>query len=164
MKQTPPALLPRRRLAGLVIQEMPDEILVYDKTTDQAHCLNHAAAFVWRACNGQQQPREIARELTIQLDAAVSENFVLLALAELEKVNLLEQQGSELTFSARQSRRQMVRTLGLAATIVLPLVSSITVPTPAQAATCTPSGQPCSPVKLCCTSCNPAAPGGPKCI
>jgi len=164
MKRTPHSQLPRLRAEDLVIHDLPDEVLVYDKVRDQAHCLNETAALVWRACDGQLAPEEIARKLTRQLGAAVSEELVLLALAELEKIHLLERHESLPATSAGLSRRQLVRTLGLAAAVALPVVTTITVPTPAQAATCTPPGQPCNPVKLCCTSCNPVAPGGPKCF
>ncbi|MGH9874075.1 MAG: PqqD family protein [Pyrinomonadaceae bacterium] len=164
MKRAPHSQLPRLRAAGLVIHELPDEVLVYDKTTDQAHCLNHTAALVWRACDGKLTPAEIARKLTTQLGADVPEAVVLFALTKLEKLHLLEPRESTPASYAGISRRQMARTLGLAAAVALPVVTSIVAPTPAQAATCTAPGQPCSPVKLCCTSCNPAAPGGPKCF
>jgi hypothetical protein len=164
MKRTPPSHLPRRRADGLVIHELPDEVLVYDKLTDQAHCLNRSAALVWRACDGQLAPAEIARKLTTQIGAAVSEDMVLLALAALEESHLLNRPEGSSASVAGLSRRQLVRSLGLAATVALPVVTTIMSPTPAQAATCTAPGQPCNPVKLCCTSCNPAAPGGPKCF
>ena len=164
MKRTPPSQFPRPRTEELVIHELPDEILIYDKLTDQAHCLSCTAALVWRACNGQLAPDEIARKLTTQLGAVVSEDLVLLALTELEKINLLERDDATRVSFGGVSRRQLVRTLGLAATVALPVVTTIMAPTPAQAATCTAPGQPCNPVKLCCTSCNPAAPGGPKCF
>jgi hypothetical protein len=44
---------PCARKAGLVIQDMPDEVLVYDLDTNKAHCLNKSAAFVWRSCDGK---------------------------------------------------------------------------------------------------------------
>ena len=162
MKRTPHSQFPRLRADGLVIHELPDEVLVYDKVRDQAHCLNQSAALVWRACDGQCAPEEIARKLTTQLAIAVPEDVVLLALAQLQEIHLLEQQGP--TSFAGISRRQMARSLGLTAAVSLPLITSIMAPAPAQAATCIAPGQPCSPVTLCCTSCNPTAPGGPKCI
>ena len=164
MKRTPHSQPPRLRADGLVIHELPDELLVYDKVRDLAHCLNQTAAFVWRACDGQRAPEEIARKLTTQLAVAVPEDVVLLALAQLEEIHLLEQRETIPSSFAGMSRRQMARSLGLTAAVSLPLITSILAPTPAQAATCIAPGQPCSPVQLCCTSCNPAAPGGPKCF
>ena len=164
MKRTPHSQPPRLRADGLVIHELPDELLVYDKVRDLAHCLNQTAAFVWRACDGQRAPEEIARKLTTQLAVAVPEDVVLLALAQLEEIHLLEQQETVPTSFAGMSRRQMARSLALTTAVALPVITSISVPRPAQAATCVAPGQPCSPVQLCCTSCNPAAPGGPKCF
>ena len=164
MKRTPHSQFPRFRADGLVIHELPDEVLVYDKVKDQAHCLNQSAALVWRACDGQCLPEEIARKLSTQLSVTVPEDVVLLALAQLEEIYLLERQEPITTSFAGMSRRQMARSLGLTAAIALPAITSIMVPAPAQAATCIAPGQPCSPVTLCCTSCNPTAPGGPRCI
>jgi len=164
MKRTPHSQFPRLRADGLVIHELPDEVLVYDKVRDQAHCLNQSAALVWRACDGQCAPEGIARKLAAQLAVAVPEDLVLLALAELEEIHLLEPRETITTSFAGMSRRQMARSLSLTAAVALPVITSIMVPAPAQAATCLAPGQPCSPVTLCCTSCNPTAPGGPKCI
>lgn len=164
MKRTPHSQLPRLRADGLVIHELPDEVLVYDKVRDRAHCLNQSAALVWRACDGQRAPEEIARKLSTQSTVAVTEDVVLLALAQLEEIHLLEQLENVPVSFAGMSRRQMARSLGVTAAVTLPVITSILAPTPAQAATCIAPGQPCSPVQLCCTSCNPAAPGGPKCF
>jgi hypothetical protein len=164
MKRTPLAQFPRLRADGLVIHELPEEVLVYDKERDQAHCLNQSAALVWRACDGQCAPEEIARMLTRQLGIAVSEDLVRLALVQLDEIHLLERRDNRAISFSRVSRRQVVRSLGLTAAVALPVITSIMVPAPAQAATCLAPGQPCSPVMLCCTSCNPTAPGGPRCI
>ena len=163
MKRTRPSQLPRLRAHDLVIHDLPDEVLVYDQERDQAHCLNQTAALVWRACDGKLTPLEIARKLTAELDTPISEEVVLLALAQLEKFRLLERSKINSSKYPAISRRQMVRTLGVA--VALPVITSIVAPTPAQAATCIPTNAPCSPSVLCCSplGCNPGAPGGPKC-
>jgi hypothetical protein len=165
MKRTRPSQLPRLRAHALIIHDLPDEVLVYDRERDQAHCLNQTAALVWRACNGKLAPLEIARKLTAELDAPISEDVVLLALAQLEKFRLLEPSKIHSPKYPAISRRQMVGTLGVAAAVALPVITSIVAPTPAQAATCIPTNAPCSPSVLCCSplGCNPGAPGGPKC-
>ena len=157
MKRTRPSQLPRLRAHALVIHDLPDEVLVYDQERDQAHCLNHTAALVWRACDGKLSPQEIAGKLTAELGAPVSQDVVLLALAQLEKFRLLEPSKISSSPYAAISRRQMVRTLGVAAAVALPLITSIVVPIPAQAATCIAPGQNCSPTILCCSplGCNP---------
>lgn len=161
MQRTRSSQLPRLRASDLVVHDLPDEVLVYDKQSDQAHCLNHTAGLVWRACDGTRTPAEIARRLTATLDQPFSEDLVLLALDELHKFQLLEASsstGPTLPHFSGLTRRQMVRTLGIAAAVAVPVVTSIIAPTPAQAATCIATGQPCSPTILCCSplGCNPS--------
>jgi hypothetical protein len=157
MKKIPPPHLPRMREHGLVIDDLPDEVLVYDLDRHEAHCLNRSAALVWRSCDGRSAPADIARRLTVELDALFSEDLVLLALNQLEKQNLLEQPATPAAQFVALSRRQMVRRLGLAAAVAVPLVTSIVAPTAVEAATCQASGNPCVPSKLCCSvlGCNP---------
>lgn len=163
MNRIPPAHLPQMRRQGLVVDDLPDEVLVYDRNNHQAHCLNRSAALVWRSCDGNSSPNEIARRLTAELDAPFSEDLVLVALNQLENQELLVRVAARPAQFAVLSRRQMVRRLGLATAIAVPLVTSIVAPRAVEAATCIPSGSPCSPTILCCTVCNPLAPGGPKC-
>ena len=44
---------PLARSEELVIEELGDELLVYDERTQRAHCLSATAARVWRACDGK---------------------------------------------------------------------------------------------------------------
>jgi hypothetical protein len=165
MKRTRPSHLPRLRGHALVIHDLPDEVLVYDLERDRAYCLNQTAALVWRACDGKLATHEIAHKLTVELDAIISEDLVLLALAQLDQVHLLEEYKTLPPPYPAVSRRELVRTLGVAAAVTLPLITSIVAPTPAQAATCLPPNAPCSPSVFCCSplGCNNSAPGGPKC-
>ncbi len=151
MKRIPPAHLPRMREDGLVIDDLPDEVLVYDLERHEAHCLNRSAALVWRACDGRSSPADIARRLTMELDTQFSADLVLVALNQLERQNLLQQPATLPAQFIALSRRQMVRRLGFAAAVAVPLVTSIVAPTAVQAATCQQSGHPCIPNKLCCS-------------
>lgn len=165
MKRTRPSQLPRLRAHALIIHDLPDEVLVYDLELDRAHCLNRTAALVWRACDGKLAPDEIAHKLTVELDTIISEELVLLALAQLDKVHLLEEYNTLPPPYPEVSRRHLVRTLGFSAVVALPLITSIVAPTPVQAATCIPPNAPCNPSLFCCSplGCNNSAPGGPKC-
>ena len=53
--------LPKKRKEGIIVKELPDEVLVYDLDRDKAHCLNHSAAAVWERCDGRTTVAEIAR-------------------------------------------------------------------------------------------------------
>ena len=149
---------PQMRTRRLVVDYLPDEVLVYDLDRQQAHCLNRSAALVWQSCNGKREPAEIARRLTAELDAPFSEEVVLFALNQLEKLHLLERDQILPAQFPVLSRRQMVRRLGFAAAVAVPLVTSIVAPTAVQASTCTPPSAPCNPNIACCSvlGCNPA--------
>ena len=159
MSITAPAHLPTMREQGLVIDDLPDEVLVYDLENHKAHCLNRSAALVWRACDGKSSSAAIARRLTAELDSPFSEDLVVLALNQLEKLDLLQHEAAMPAQFAVLSRRRMIRNLGLAAAVAVPVVTSIVAPTAVQAATCVPTGQPCHPTRLCCSplGCNTGA-------
>ena len=167
---------PVARHEGLVVQEMPDEVLVYDLNTNKAHCLNKSAAAVWKNCDGTNSISDIAAILKNEFKTPVSEDFVWLPIDQLGKDELLEQ---KLTAPANGlTRREAMRRVALASLIALPVVASLTAPTAAQAAsvcqnqgatcTCTsaPSGGTCSTFTGCTGACacnavveNPAGSG-----
>lgn len=150
MKQN--ARVPRARIEGLVIQELPDEVLVYDRERDQAHCLNQTAALVWKYCDGKTNVSAIARKLASELKTDhVDEKVVWYALGQLSKDHLLDESPVVPAMMAGMTRREMVRALGLAAVVAVPVVTSIVAPTPAQAATCLPSGAGCTTSAQCCS-------------
>jgi hypothetical protein len=125
---------PRSRTEGLIIRDLPGELLVYDRDSHQAHCLNSMAASVFRAANGQRTVAELASLLSAHAGAPVSEEVVCVALRCLDETHLLETCHDE-------SRRRLIRRIGFGA--VLPFVTSLLVPTPAEAA------RTCIPGRLC---------------
>ena len=139
---------PLARKDGLVIKELPDEVLVYDLDSDHAHCLNQTAAFVWQHCDGRNTTEQIARKLGQQFDCSVDEKIVWLALDRLARNHLLERQPVPPQEIQGMNRRAMVRALGLAA---VPMVTSIVAPTPAQTASCLHAGSQCSIGTQCCS-------------
>ena len=156
--------IPRARREGLVIQELPDEVLVYDRERDKAHCLNQTAALVWGYCDGTTTVPTMARHLERDLNTnKVDEKIVWYALDQLSKDHLLEESFVAPTLLGGMTRRQMVHVLGIAAVVAIPLVTSIVAPTPAQAATCLPTNSPCTSGAQCCSgSCSLA--GGTQCL
>jgi len=156
MKQNAGGRFPRARTEGLVIQELPDEVLVYDRERDKAHCLNQTAALVWKYCDGKSTVPSIAKRLEQDLKTeTVDEKVVWYALGQLNKDHLLEENVTPPALLSGMSRRDMVRVLGLAAVVAVPVVTSIVAPTPAQAATCLGSGSPCTGGVQCCSGiCN----------
>ena len=143
---------PKARKRRLIIQEMADETLVYDEDNHQAHCLNKAAAFVWKHCDGRTSVAQITRLMEKQVKASVTEQVVWHALGQLERSRLLEGPVTRPTQGALMSRRALVRQIGIAAAITVPLVTSIVAPTAteAQTPTCAGGGQPCGLNMPCC--------------
>lgn len=128
--------LPHALTENLVIRELDDETLVYDMERDEAHCLNRTAALVWKQCDGKTTAAQAARALQTKLDKAVGPDLVWLAIKQLKRFHLVESTPK----APRVSRRDLVLKYAPAALVLLPVIVSITSPTPAQAASC---GGPC---------------------
>lgn len=124
---------PLARTDGLVVQEMPDELLVYDVKADKAHCLNATAASVWKACDGALTVADLSASFDAEAGSSRGEGVVLLALEQLQENGLLQ---NPLDLGPSYSRRDLVRGIGLASLIALPVVASLAMPTSAMAASC----------------------------
>jgi hypothetical protein len=117
---------PLARQTGVVVQDMPDEVLIYDLDLNKAHCLNRSAALVWRSCDGNRSVADIVKEFQAEGVGEVSEDFVWLAVDQLTEKGLLQ---NEVPPRFRgQSRRQMIKTIGLASTVLLPVIASLVAP------------------------------------
>jgi hypothetical protein len=175
MKKNNGQARPRARKNDLIVRDLADEVLVYDRTRHRAYCLNRTAALVWRLCDGATTPARMARSLENKLGVPVEESIIWLALSRLGKSRLLEEPVMD-TPAPRVSRREIMKKAGLAAMVALPLVTSIVAPTAAQAqTTCIIGIFQCSKSKIgcCCVfqsfrrKCvaigNSAACIGPKC-
>jgi hypothetical protein len=143
--------VPRAREEGLLIQELPDELLVYDRIRHKAHCLNQTAALVWKYCDGTTNINQLTRILSKETGSPVGEEFVFLAFDQLAKAHLLQGEQREWQEAPGISRREVIRRIGAAAAVALPLVSSITAPEAVQAATCVATGGACTTSAQCCT-------------
>ena len=149
---------PKARMDELVINQLPDELLVYDLKSHKAYCLNTTAAAVWNLCDGLQTRTELATKLSTQLksEAAANEAIVSLALNELEKFDLLElpidKRAEKPPMKQLITRRDAVRALG-AATVLLPAVTMIVAPTAAQTGSLKPNGANCTLGDECISGC-----------
>ena len=151
MKQASNKLRPQARSEGLVVKDLPEEVLVYDLARDKAHCLNHSAADIWRRCNGRTTLSQITSAIRKETGSPIDEQFVLLALDQLGRDHLLEERVEWPAAIPRMTRREAVRRIGIGAAIAIPLVTSIIAPTPAQAATCLARCSSCSTGAQCCS-------------
>lgn len=151
---------PRARAEGVVVRELPDEVLVYDLDTHRAVCLNSTAARVWRLCDGRRTTADIRKALEKSSGGPVPEELVWLALEQLGRDQLLDARPPRPAELAGLSRRELIKRVGLAAAVALPAVVSVVAPTPAQAASCLPSGASCSTGAQCCST----ACSGSQCV
>ena len=143
MKDLP---VPRARTKDLVIEDLPDETLVYDFTSDKAHCLNHTTASVWRRCDGNRTIPDLVTELEKELKAPIDERLVQIALDQLSSRNLLDGSFKIPAGLSGLNRRQLMRRLGLAGVVAVPVITSLLAPTAAHAQSgCVETGSPCSP-------------------
>ena len=152
---------PVARKIDLVTREMPDEVLVYDLKTHQAHCLNQTAAIVWKYCNGKNSVTDIAELLALETSTAIDEAATWLAIERLGKANLLEVRVTPPAGSPRLSRRETVKRLGLGFALAVPVVMSVVAPAAAAAgSTCPPAnGTVCITTLANCVSCLPSVVG-----
>ena len=117
---------PTARKTGLVVQEVPDEVLVFDLDSNKAHCLNDTAAMVWKHCDGKTSVPEIATFITKRSGKSASSDLVWLAIDQLTENNLLETAPSSPLKG--QTRREVIKKIGLASVIALPVVASLVAP------------------------------------
>jgi hypothetical protein len=123
---------PDARQERLLIEEVGDELVVYDEQRHRAHRLNRAAALVWRSCDGRKTVADLKEILQSELNPAVDETLVWKALDRLGKANLLQE---AVRPPAGMTRRQALGKFGQTAALALlvPTITSITAPTPLQA-------------------------------
>lgn len=141
-----PAHVPLARKEGLIVQELPDELLIYDLNRHDAYCLNRSAALVWKHCDGRKNVRQIARLLGAELPARVAEDLVWLTLDRLFKARLVVGRSVPSDRRTRVSRREVAQKLGMASLLALPVITSIVAPAAAQARSCV---GPQIPVAFC---------------
>ena len=117
---------PLARTNGLVVQEVPNEVLVFDTETNEAHCLNDTAAMVWKYCDGKTSVPQIAEILGENKGSSVSDDLVWLAIDQLNEHRLLEAQVA--SKFAGESRREVLKKIGLASMVALPIIASMAAP------------------------------------
>lgn len=126
--------LPQAKTENVVIQELPEELLVYDLKQNQAHCLNKMAAMIWQLCDGQTSVTEIAILVREAGNVAMDEATIWLAIEQLRQAHLLKEPTSFPSESVRLTRRNAVKKIGLGAALALPWITSVVAPTAVMAA------------------------------
>jgi hypothetical protein len=157
-------MTPKARQDELLSTEVGDELVIYDQRSRRAHRLNRTTALIWRYCDGEHTVEDIAALLAVELDLPADQDVVWFALRRLERCRLLE--GRLTPPTARMTRAQIVRKLGLAGGLALavPVVQSLTAPTAAIAAPehchCQDPGIPTKPPNPCKSEDSPVTKSG----
>jgi hypothetical protein len=131
--------LPPARSTDIVVQELGKEILIYDLNTHKAYNLNETSSIVYQACDGKTSFDEL------RVKTRFTHDIIFLAIDALKKENLLENTEEYKSPFTGINRREVIRRVGVATMIALPVISSLIAPTAAmaQSATCTNSGAFC---------------------
>jgi hypothetical protein len=137
---------PKSRKTELVVQELKDEVLIYDLNINKAYCLNPTSAAIWNLCDGNNTVSEITGQLSKKLKQPVTDDLVWLALDQFKQDNLLADNAEVQIKFDGLSRREVIRKIGLASMIALPVISSLIAPHAADAASCLGTG---SQIGLC---------------
>jgi len=99
---------PLARKSGIFAENLPEEVVLYDKTNDKVHCLNKTAAAVWENSDGSKTVDELARAIEAKSGAPADRNLVLQALEELEEAGLMEAGSAVVAEAGLPSRREAV--------------------------------------------------------
>lgn len=137
--------MPTARKEGLLVRKLDDDMLVYDLHRHKAHCLNRTAALIWKHCDGQRSASDIARIIEGEQNTPVHPDVVRFGLLQLRRTHLINMQLTQTPGGAALSRRDLIKRLGAAAAVGLPLVTSVLAPRAVEASTCIPPTGACSP-------------------
>ncbi len=168
-------LMPPARTEELVVEQLPDETLVYDLKRHRAHCLNCTSSLVWQHCDGRTTTAQVARLLEEKLGLPRDEQIVEFALDRLHRARLLADGTHGLGDGVSTSRRELVRKLAVVGGLgmLLPVITSLKSPlaavqasttTSAQCRQCIGVGLPCSDQAGKTCTANVPQPGKCRCV
>jgi hypothetical protein len=147
---------PQARDDGLIVQELAEELLIYDLHRHRAHSLNRVAAWAWRHSDGRTTVSQMAALLRQELAAPVDEAAIQIALQRLGRVHLLRERFPAPPSTDRTSRRALIRSLAMAGGLAT--ITSIVAPEASAAgsvgAPCTNNGS-CTTGGCCCCAGSP---------
>ena len=131
---------PLARKNDLVTQNIEDEILIYDLKENRAICLNNTAAEIWQLCDGNKDIRQIAAEFSKDHKEVITEEFIRLAVNQLNNRDLLVNMRELKANYDKLPRRELIKKAGISTAVALPLISSIVAPKAVKAQSCADSG------------------------
>ena len=118
--------LPKTRTENLLEQNLEKETLIYDLSADKAFNLNETSTIVYKACCDDLTFDELKRV------SKFTDDVIYLALDELKRNHLLIDENYVSPF-AGMNRREVIKKVGLASMIALPVITGLITPTAAHA-------------------------------
>jgi Coenzyme PQQ synthesis protein D (PqqD) len=81
-----------KKRSDLLIEEIEDEVVIYDPRTHRVHHLNPMASIIWELFEVCSSSKEIAKEIVdaLKTDSSTVEKDVQETLKQLQKKRLLE--------------------------------------------------------------------------
>lgn len=113
--------LPKTRTENLLEQNLAGETLIYDLSADKAFNLNETSTIVYKACCEDLTFDELKRT------SKFADDVIYLALDELKRNNLLIDENYVSPF-AGMNRREVIKKVGLASMIALPIITGLSAP------------------------------------
>jgi Coenzyme PQQ synthesis protein D (PqqD) len=83
----------RRRLDGVLVQDLESEVLVLDTEADKIHQLNQTATFIWRHVEEAPSEEKMAELLAeaFEVEKQIALRDVLETLNQLQALNLVQE-------------------------------------------------------------------------
>lgn len=127
---------------NLILEQLPDELMIFDPDKNKAFCLNQTAAFIWRHCDGKTTVSEMTERLGEEWGKPVDERVIRFALGLLAKDGLVAP-STALPAASGVTRREVLQKLGTGAAMAVPLVTVLFVnPAKAHASSLAPNTPP----------------------
>lgn len=122
-----------RPLSDFAVEQVGDDLVVFDCGSMQYHTLNGVARTIWRACDGVSTIEAVAVSASLPVDVVET------TIAELGEASLLVTPAN--TWSVSMSRRRAAKLIaaGAVGAVGVPVVLSITAPSHQAAATDLPT-------------------------
>ena len=105
---------PLARKSDIFAENLPEEVVLYDKTNDKVHCLNKTAAAIWESSDGTRTVDDLVHVVEAKFGTPADGNLVLQALEELKKADLMEASTVTVQDVAFTSRRDAMGKMALA--------------------------------------------------
>jgi GAF domain-containing protein len=99
---------PLARKSGIFAENLPEEVVLYDKTHDKVHCLNKTAAAVWENSDGSKTVDELTQVVEAKSGVPADRELVLQAVEELDEAGLMEVGSAVVAATGLPSRREAV--------------------------------------------------------